>query len=302
MRILVTGAAGYIGYATVQSLRGAGHYVYCYDVKSSEVLSDCGQGSVADIDSLTSIMVSNCIECVVHGAAFTFVADSCLQPHRYYLNNIAGALGLFEAMNRASVNRIVFCSSAAVYDSNIVDCPGGHPSARSLIFESFLHSALLRKFFARTFFFPMLDTATRFGSTVHVFSSRIEFRPPAPRRSWPVWLEPIWWIHSKSPPSTAFSGACGRASSAGRMPSAVLGATNARKAIVPPSSDFSLPRPDRRRDNPEKAGCPRLSFICSNSRSFSPNSAFWQSQGLDNPRVAAGIERLGRERTSIRST
>ena len=32
----------------------------------------------------------------------------------------------------------------------------------------------------------------------------------------------------------------------------------ARKAIVPPSSDFSLPRPDRSRDNPEKAGCPRF--------------------------------------------
>src|SRR5918999_5089048 len=52
---------------------------------------------------------------VLHFAALSLVGESVKQPERYYRNNVCGTLNLLEAMGEASVPRLVFSSTAAVY-------------------------------------------------------------------------------------------------------------------------------------------------------------------------------------------
>jgi UDP-glucose 4-epimerase len=52
---------------------------------------------------------------VVHFAGLKAVGESVERPLRYYDNNVAGSLALFEAMAEAGVFRLVFSSSATVY-------------------------------------------------------------------------------------------------------------------------------------------------------------------------------------------
>ena len=52
---------------------------------------------------------------VVHFAAKCYVGESVEEPLRYYRNNAAGTTNLLQAMRDASVNRIVFSSTCAVY-------------------------------------------------------------------------------------------------------------------------------------------------------------------------------------------
>jgi UDP-glucose 4-epimerase len=126
LRILVTGGAGYIGSHTCLVLLEAGHDV--------TVLDNLGNGSRQALDRverLTGCPVRfvhgdvrdpHCLEeavqgadAVVHFAALKAVGESCLQPLRYFDNNISGTISLLSAMQAAGVSRIVFSSSATVY-------------------------------------------------------------------------------------------------------------------------------------------------------------------------------------------
>ena len=53
---------------------------------------------------------------VIHLAAFIDVAESVREPEKYFRNNILSTLNLIDAMKRAMIPKIVFASSAAVYD------------------------------------------------------------------------------------------------------------------------------------------------------------------------------------------
>ena len=53
---------------------------------------------------------------VIHLAAFIDVAESVREPEKYFRNNILSTLNLIDAMKRALIPKIVFASSAAVYD------------------------------------------------------------------------------------------------------------------------------------------------------------------------------------------
>jgi UDP-glucose 4-epimerase len=60
------------------------------------------------------------IVCTIHCAALIIVPDSVAHPFDYYRENVAKSLQLFQSLQRAGCKRIVFSSSASIYD----DVPG----------------------------------------------------------------------------------------------------------------------------------------------------------------------------------
>lgn len=120
MRILITGGAGYVGSHVAKFLIDAGQTVVVYDDLSQghreAVPATClVVGSLADQSNLVRTMRSWRVEAVVHMASLALVGESMLAPAKYFANNVAGSLSLFEAMREAEVAKCLFSSTAAVY-------------------------------------------------------------------------------------------------------------------------------------------------------------------------------------------
>ncbi|UUS57553.1 UDP-glucose 4-epimerase GalE [Acinetobacter sp. YH16040_T] len=145
-KILVTGGAGYIGSHTCLELLNAQHEVVVLDnlSNSSEVslsrvqaLANKSltfiQGDIRDAQILDQIFAQHQIDAVIHFAGLKAVGESQKEPLKYFENNISGSISLVKAMERAQVFKLVFSSSATVYDEANVsplneDMPTGMPS------------------------------------------------------------------------------------------------------------------------------------------------------------------------------
>ena len=145
-KILVTGGAGYIGSHTCIELLNAGHEVVVLDNlsnSSEEALTrvkaltakelDFIEGDILDPQILDHIFQSHQIDAVIHFAGLKAVGESQQEPLKYFGNNISGSISLVKAMERAQVFKLVFSSSATVYDeANISplneDMPTGMPT------------------------------------------------------------------------------------------------------------------------------------------------------------------------------
>ncbi|MBI2818193.1 MAG: UDP-glucose 4-epimerase GalE [Acidobacteria bacterium] len=128
MKVLVAGGAGYIGSHAVRTLVKAGHNVTILDDLShghrsavERATSGLGKtaefvdGNVADRDAVTRLLRDRGIEAVMHFAAYIEVGESVQDPEKYYRNNFCGSLSLLQSMREASVSKLVFSSTAAVY-------------------------------------------------------------------------------------------------------------------------------------------------------------------------------------------
>ena len=118
--ILVAGGAGYIGSHVTRQLVEAGDRVVVYDDLSSghawAVLgAELVVGNLADRERLAALFRDRNIDAVLHFAAHIWVTESIRDPVKYYRNNVAAALGLFELAAQHGVRRLVFSSTAAVY-------------------------------------------------------------------------------------------------------------------------------------------------------------------------------------------
>jgi UDP-glucose-4-epimerase len=130
MRILITGATGYIGSHTVVELLNAGFDVIGVDNFSNskpEVLDgiehivgkkpDFMQLDCTDYTAFEQVFIKYPDICaVIHFAASKAVGESVEQPLKYFNNNLRSILNLIDLMkNRAKSANIVFSSSCTVY-------------------------------------------------------------------------------------------------------------------------------------------------------------------------------------------
>ena len=118
--VLVTGGAGYIGSHACKALAGAGHLPVVYDnlENGHEWAVQWGpfeNGDIRERASLDAAIARHRPDAVMHFAGYIEVGESVRQPLRFYRNNVAGSLILLEAMHAASITKIVFSSSCAVY-------------------------------------------------------------------------------------------------------------------------------------------------------------------------------------------
>ncbi len=121
MRVLVTGGAGYVGSVSVERLVQAGHHVVVLDSLVTGHAAAVAEGARLVTDSLREreaverLLRDERIDAVLHCAARSLVGQSVAEPALYYAENVAGGVGLLDAMLAAGVRRIVFSSTAAVY-------------------------------------------------------------------------------------------------------------------------------------------------------------------------------------------
>lgn len=145
-KILVTGGAGYIGSHTCLELLNAQHEVVVLDNFSNSSVESLArvqalaakklvfvEGDILDQQILDQIFKSHSIDAVIHFAGLKAVGESQKEPLKYFENNISGSISLVKAMERAQVFKLVFSSSATVYDEANVsplneDMPTGMPS------------------------------------------------------------------------------------------------------------------------------------------------------------------------------
>lgn len=133
--ILVTGGLGYIGSHCVIKLIEAGYLPVILDNLSnsclqvleriqqiSGVLPVFYKGDILDTPLLERIFREHFIYAVIHFAGKKSVSESQKEPLEYFDVNVAGSLSLLSVMKKAGVNRIVFSSTATVYDSLTKEC------------------------------------------------------------------------------------------------------------------------------------------------------------------------------------
>lgn len=124
MNIFVTGGAGYIGSATADALIKAGHSVTVYDslVTGHRAAVPAGakfiQASLDDGPALAEALTAAKYDAIMHFAAFIEAGESMKDPGKFFRNNLVNSLQLMENGVQAGVKKLVFSSTAAVYQSS----------------------------------------------------------------------------------------------------------------------------------------------------------------------------------------
>jgi len=122
VRVLVTGAAGFIGSTTAELLLSKGHEIVALDnlissrkenvpVNATFVEGDCG-----DVDLVRSL---GSFDACVHFAARIEPGESMKYPETFFANNVASSFRLLDALIQSGVERFVFSSSCAVYGDQV---------------------------------------------------------------------------------------------------------------------------------------------------------------------------------------
>ena len=124
MNIFVTGGAGYIGSATAEGLIKAGHSVTVFDslVTGHREAVPAGAKFIhANLDDgylLAEALTSNKFDAIMHFAAFIEAGESMRDPGKFFRNNFSNSLQLMEIAVQTGVKKLVFSSTAAVYQSS----------------------------------------------------------------------------------------------------------------------------------------------------------------------------------------
>jgi UDP-glucuronate 4-epimerase len=134
LKILVTGAAGFVGMHVAERLLARGDEVIgfdnlnaYYDVRLKEARvtrleTHRGfrfvRGDLADKAAVASLFAAERPERVVHLAAQAGVRYSLENPGAYVESNLAGFLHILEGCRATGVGHLVFASSSSVYGAN----------------------------------------------------------------------------------------------------------------------------------------------------------------------------------------
>jgi UDP-glucuronate 4-epimerase len=132
--ILVTGAAGFIGYHLCQNLLAKGQNVIgidnlnnYYDVGLKQARLDrlvaqsnfqFFQLDIANRLEITNLFITFKPKVVVNLAAQAGVRYSLLNPHAYVDSNLVGFVNILEGCRQTEVEHLVYASSSSVYGAN----------------------------------------------------------------------------------------------------------------------------------------------------------------------------------------
>ena len=132
-RVLVTGAAGFIGFHLSKVLAGRGDFVVGYDnfndyyspqlkeerVKQLKELDvDVLKGDLCDFDRLKETVENNKITHIAHLAAQAGVRYSLENPQAYVQSNIEGFVNILEICRYNPAIKLTYASSSSVYGLN----------------------------------------------------------------------------------------------------------------------------------------------------------------------------------------
>ena len=120
MSILVVGGAGYIGSHVNKMLARKGFDTVVldnlvYGHEEAVVAGEFVRGDIANKDDIRKAFEGRDIEAVFHFANYAYVGESCLDPEKYYVNNISNTLNLLAVMREQGCNKIIFSSSCSTY-------------------------------------------------------------------------------------------------------------------------------------------------------------------------------------------
>ena len=134
MRLLVTGAAGFIGYHVAEKLLARGDEVIGLDnlnpyydptLKHARLERLSSQKKfrfekidLADRGAMEGLFAGSAIRRVVHLAAQAGVRYSVENPHAYADSNLTGTLHVLEGCRHHRVEHLVFASTSSVYGAN----------------------------------------------------------------------------------------------------------------------------------------------------------------------------------------
>lgn len=134
MKVLVTGAAGFIGMFTARLLLERGDTVVgidnfndYYDVRLKEDRAkqlaeydafDLQRIDLADRAAMEALFRNGDFEAVVHLGAQAGVRYSLENPHSYIDSNIVGTTNILEGCRHHGIRHLVYASSSSVYGAN----------------------------------------------------------------------------------------------------------------------------------------------------------------------------------------
>ena len=136
MAILVTGAAGFIGFSLIRFLLARGEQVigidncndyYQVSLKRDRLALLAREGGnrlafleqdFADYSALVAALEPHGFDRIVHLGAQAGVRYSLENPHAYVQSNLAGHLNLLELARHRQVRHMVYASSSSVYGGN----------------------------------------------------------------------------------------------------------------------------------------------------------------------------------------
>jgi UDP-glucose 4-epimerase len=122
VRVLVTGAAGFIGSTTAELLLQRGHDVVGLDNLSKGRIENVPSGATfveGDCGDESLVLKLGSFDACVHFAGRIEPAQSVTHPEEFFASNVSSTFALTQALVRSGVERFVFSSSAAVYGNQV---------------------------------------------------------------------------------------------------------------------------------------------------------------------------------------
>lgn len=128
--ILVTGAAGFIGYHLCEALLKNNHHVIGVDNfnsyydptlkrdRAKKLSCPIILADIRDKEKMKKLIEENQITHVIHLAAQAGVRYSLSHPEEYLGSNIEGFVSILECLKDASHIKLIFASSSSVYGNN----------------------------------------------------------------------------------------------------------------------------------------------------------------------------------------